>query len=253
MGSGVSIAECRSAFHPRAGDRGAARGLRLDEERADLGRAGAAHHRNAWPSPADVFVRQRALLAQLIGGDTAGAETIATRLIGTFGSLGGVLCAQPATLAAVADDPALADRLSVARAAVLEGLGEQVRRVPFELTDFSLQQWIIGLFKGLRRERIHLALLDAHRHLIFDEPLADGTLQGVAGNLRKIVSRGLGLDAAGIVLMHNHPSGNVQPSPADIAETRRIAALLGNLDLPLQDHLVVAGNSIFSMRKANML
>lgn len=153
----------------------------------------------------------------------------------------------------MADDPALADRLSAARAAVLEGLGEQVRRVPFELTDFTLQQWIIGLFKGLRRERIHLALLDAHRHLIFDEPLADGTLQGVAGNLRKIVSRGLGLDAAGIVLMHNHPSGNVQPSPADITETRRIAALLGNLDLPLQDHLVVAGNAIFSMRKANML
>ena len=90
-------------------------------------------------------------------------------------------------------------------------------------------------------------------HLIFDEQLSEGGLQDVTGNLRRIVGRGLGVDAAGVVLMHNHPSGNVRPSAADISETRRIAFLLGNLDLPLMDHLVVAGNAIFSMRKANLL
>lgn len=170
-----------------------------------------------------------------------------------FGSIGSVLTAQRAALARVIDDSELIERLLVARAAVLEGLAEQVQRKRFELADGTLQQWIVGLFKGLRRERIHLALLDADRRLIFDEPLSEGGLQGVTGNLRRIVGRGIGIDAAGVVLMHNHPSGDVRPSAADIAETRRIAFLLGNLDLPLVDHLVVAGNAIFSMREASML
>jgi DNA repair protein RadC len=53
--------------------------------------------------------------------------------------------------------------------------------------------------------------------------------------------------------MHNHPSGNVHPSGADIAETRRIASLLENLDLRLEDHLIVSGNAIFSMRGAMLI
>lgn len=170
-----------------------------------------------------------------------------------FGSIGSVLGAPASALGRVIDDPDLIERLGAARAAVMEGLSEQVQRIRFDLTDFALQQWIVGLFKGLRRERIHLALLDADRRLIFDEPLADGALDTVAGNLRRMVGRAIGLDAGAVVLMHNHPSGDVRPSREDIAETRRIAFLLGNLDLPLEDHLVVAGNAIFSMRQANML
>ncbi|MBC2669689.1 JAB domain-containing protein [Novosphingobium piscinae] len=170
-----------------------------------------------------------------------------------FGSIGSVMAAEPAALARVVDDPGLVDRLSAARAAVMEGLSEQVQQLRFDLGQLALQQWIIALFKGLRRERIHLALLDSDRRLICDEPLGDGGLRGVTGNLRRIVGRGIGVDAAAVVLMHNHPSGNVRPSAADIAETRRIGFLLGNLDLPLEDHLVVAGNAIFSMRGANLL
>ncbi|WP_298200759.1 JAB domain-containing protein [Novosphingobium sp.] len=170
-----------------------------------------------------------------------------------FGSIGSVLGAPPSALARVLDDPDLIDRLGAARAAVMEGLSEQVQRIRFDLTDFSLQQWVVGLFKGLRRERIHLALLDADRRLIFDEPLAEGSLDRVAGNLRKLVGRAIGLDAGAVVLMHNHPSGDVRPSSEDIAATRRISFLLANIDLALEDHLVVADNAIFSMRQANML
>lgn len=156
-------------------------------------------------------------------------------------------------LARFVDDAALVERIAVAKSVVLEGIGEQIRRMPWDLTDLSVQQWIVGLFKGGRNERIHMALLDHENRLILDEPLAEGTLQGVTGNFRKIVGSGIEAGASAVVLMHNHPSGDARPSKADIDETRRISFLLENLDLRLEDHLVVAGNAIFSMRGANLV
>lgn len=253
MGGSVSTVERRSSWDHAVRHGAKAARLRVDDERPHLGGFAAFDRRHAWSPAADAVLRQRSLLARLIGGEAHNAEAIAGRLISSFGSIGAVLGAPPATLAEIIDDAELADRLGAARAAVLEGLGETVLRTRFDLTDAALQQWIVGLFKGLRRERIHLALLDSEQRLIWDEPLSDGTLSGVAGSLRKIVLRGLGVDASGVVLMHNHPSGNVKPSKSDIEETRRIAYLLASLDLHLADHLVVAGNAIFSMRGAGLI
>jgi DNA repair protein RadC len=189
----------------------------------------------------------------LIGGEFCSADTIAMRLLSHFGSIGGVLSAKSEALAQFIDDPELVKRITVAKLVVMEGLGEQVRRATFELKDVSVQQWIVGIFKGLRLERIHLALLDSQKRLIADEPLSEGNLVGVKGNLRKIVSCGINVDATSIVIMHNHPSGDPRPSRADIEETRRIASLLQNLDLRLEDHLIVSGNAIFSMRGAMLI
>ena len=75
----------------------------------------------------------------------------------------------------------------------------------------------------------------------------------MSGNLRTIVRSAIALDASAVVLMHNHPSGNPTPSAADIAETRRISGLLESLDLRLQDHLIISGRAIFSMRGGKLL
>lgn len=253
MGGGISNAERWLPLRKGDGNTGSPDRLRMDEKRTHLGGPDPLDYRNIGLSPAENSVRQRALLAKLIGGELDEAEKVATRLLIAFGSIGGVLSARQAALHHIVDDPELAKRLAVARSVVLEGMGEKVHRTRFELTDVSLQQWIVGLFKGLRSERVHLALLDADKRLIFDEPLAEGDLRGVAGNLRRIVGSGIDADASGVVLMHNHPSGSVKPSAADIDETRRIAFLLGNLDLRLEDHLIVSGNSIFSMRGAMLI
>lgn len=253
MGGSLSTAERRRALRKINGHADAAHSLCVDEERTYMGGPRPLDHRDTRPSTPEVFARQRALLAKLIGGKCDLAESIATRLLSTFGSVGGVLTAQPAALARIVDCPELVERLAAARPVVVEGLGEEVHRTRFELTDIALQQWIVSLFKGLRRERIHLALLDGNKRLIFDEQLSEGDLRCVTGNLRNIVSTGISFDATGVVLMHNHPSGNAHPSAADVKETRRIAFLLENLDLCLEDHLIVSGNSIFSMRGAMLL
>lgn len=253
MGGGISTAERWLPLHKGAGDAGSSHRLRMDEKWTNLGSPDPLDYRNGVPSPTEVFVRQRALLAKLIGGDIAVAEAIAKRLLSAFGSISGVLSSTPAALSRILDNPELVKRLAATKSVVLEGMNENVQRTRFTLADVSLQQWVVGLFKGLRRERIHLALLDREKRLIFDEPLADGDLGCVAGNLRRIVGSGIEVDASGVVLMHNHPSGNVRPSAADITETRKIAFLLENLDLRLEDHLIVTGNAIFSMRGAMLI
>ncbi|MEE4539547.1 MAG: JAB domain-containing protein [Erythrobacter sp.] len=191
------------------------------------------------------------MLGKLIGEGPPSSAQIATRLLKAFGSIGGVLCADP--LARVHDDPNMVERRIGAQPALFDGPGKQTGRIAFDLNDATFQRWIVGLFRGHRRERIHIALLDRARHLVFDEHLSDGELGKVEGSLRHIVRRGIGLNASGVVLMHNHPSGDARPSAADIEETRRIAYVLINLDMRLEDHLIVAGNRIFSMRGGKLL
>ena len=253
MGSSVSNAQSELTFCKTPRDSGSPHRLCLDEDGPNMGGLHIADRWNVSALPKDAFARQRDVLTGLIGGDVATAEETATLLMSTFGSVGGVLSAQPANLFEVVNKRDLVKRLVAARAAVLESLSETVQASRFEIADQNWQKWIVGLFKGLRRERVHLAYLDADQRFITDKALVEGDLNGVNGSLRQIVHTGLGLDASGLVLMHNHPSGNPEPSRRDIAETRRIASLLDNLDLRLEDHLIVAGNTIFSMRKANFL
>ena len=189
----------------------------------------------------------------MIGGQHDVAENMAGRLLSAFGSIDRVLSASPASIGRFIDDAELANRLAVTKAVVMEGLVERVRRERFDLSDSSLQHWVVGLFKGLGIECIHLAFLDREGRLIFDERLSEGNLLGVTGNLRSMVRSGIDVDASAIVIMHNHLSGNAHPSPEDIKETLRIKALLENLDLQLQDHLIVSGNTIFSMRGARII
>lgn len=253
MGSSLATAKCWSAFREGARNSRSPNRVRVDEEWPHLGRPDSLDRRHDHQSSAASVAKQSALLGQLIGENQFDSAHITMRLLSAFGSIGGVLSASSEALAHVIDDQTIVTRLAAAKLAVMEGLGEQTRRIAFDLRDVTLQQWIVGLFSGYRRERIHVALLDRGKRLIFDEPLNDGELGKVEGSLRQIVRWGIGIDASGVVLMHNHPSGDVKPSARDIEETRRIAYVLTNLDMELEDHLIVADNKIFSMRGAKLL
>ena len=71
--------------------------------------------------------------------------------------------------------------------------------------------------------------------------------------LRDMIGRALVLDAAGLLLAHNHPSGDPRPSAADILTTRRLCELAAMLDMRVIDHLVFAGESTFSYREQGLL
>jgi DNA repair protein RadC len=95
--------------------------------------------------------------------------------------------------------------------------------------------------------------LDNQLHLIATGELARGTLNQATIYPREVVREALGHHAAAIILAHNHPSGNAQPSHADQIFTRQLKEALLLVDIKLLDHIIVAGNHVTSMAEQGFL
>lgn len=89
------------------------------------------------------------------------------------------------------------------------------------------------------RERFLCLFLDTQHGLIAGEILFEGTINAASVYPREVVRRALELGAAALIIAHNHPSGNPEPSLADIRLTQEIKQALATVDIPLLDHLVV--------------
>ena len=76
--------------------------------------------------------------------------------------------------------------------------------------------------------------------------VSKGGLDSTSMDKRVILRRALDRKASGIILVHNHPSGNALPSVDDINQTREIGAALKTCDLQLLDHVIVSGRSYYS-------
>ena len=105
----------------------------------------------------------------------------------------------------------------------------------------------------LNVEKTFLLLLTNAHTLITEIELSTGTVNQAHMSPREIFVHALRYEAVYIVLVHNHPSGNVTPSEADIQSTLRIRQAGEVLGIGLSDHIVVAGDSYFSMLERGIL
>ena len=102
-------------------------------------------------------------------------------------------------------------------------------------------------------ERLAVAHLDAARRLI-DLATIDQSAPGhVDLPVRRIVEDALRLGSAGLVVAHNHPSGDAQPSWDDVESTRELAETGARLGIRLHDHLIFAGEESCSLRALGLL
>lgn len=90
------------------------------------------------------------------------------------------------------------------------------------------------------REIFSVVLLDTRHRLIAVKDLFFGTIDGAEVHPRIVVREALTSNAAAVILGHNHPSGNAEPSAADRAVTTRLKAALALVEVRLLDHFVVA-------------
>ena len=97
--------------------------------------------------------------------------------------------------------------------------------------------------------------LDVQNRVIACEEMFRGTLTQTSVYPREVVKRTLELNAAAVILAHNHPSGNVDPSRADEVLTQTLRAALALVDARVLDHFIVAGNgnSILSMAERGLV
>ena len=101
------------------------------------------------------------------------------------------------------------------------------------------------LFYGERYEVFYMICLDAKYGLIQAVELARGSLSEVRIYPRIVVERALNLNTHSVLLAHNHPSGDPTPSRADVEVTQVIVNALAGVDIPVIDHIVVAGEKTF--------
>lgn len=102
---------------------------------------------------------------------------------------------------------------------------------------------------GMRREECVLVLfLTGDGFYIAEDLYGGGQRSGTRIPMRRTVRRAFDLDARRLVVAHNHPSGSARPSAADILATARLRDLVEALEIVLDDHCVVAGNAVSSMK-----
>ena len=102
-------------------------------------------------------------------------------------------------------------------------------------------------------EQVRVIYLNSKNFVIRDEVLTDGTINQAMVHTREIVRRALELGAAGLILVHNHPSGDPTPSPADIALTREVVAAARLMEIAVHDHVIVGHAGHVSMRAAGLM
>lgn len=109
----------------------------------------------------------------------------------------------------------------------------------------------IPMLKGLPHEECWVLFLSSNNRLIGRERFSQGNDCSTSIDTKQVARRALEKQASGIILIHNHPSGNPKPGPSDIRVTEEIRKALRYFDINLIDHLVVAGNNYFSFYDKN--
>jgi DNA repair protein RadC len=104
-----------------------------------------------------------------------------------------------------------------------------------------------------KHEEFHVLFLDRKFALLSDEMQQKGTVDHVPVYPREVVKRALELGASGMILVHNHPTGDVTPSKADIDITKAVAAAAKPLSILVHDHLVIGQNEHYSFKSHGLL
>lgn len=168
---------------------------------------------------------------------------IAHRLIRHFGSFRRVFEADLTELQEIAG-------IGEHAALFLRLLAETIGRYSRDTSDLShplnclsdLSKYLCSLFVGTSKEKVYVILLSTGGRLLHTESIGNGFSSLSEVSVRRISELAVRMDAAQVVLAHNHPEGSAKPSQADIDATLRLQYVLQQLGIPLLDHFVVAGD-----------
>jgi DNA repair protein RadC len=196
------------------------------------------------------------LLSVLFRSGCSGASAldISRRLLRECGGLRALFTAEREALEAV-------HGVGAARFAQLQTVTELARRTLAEsmaVRDVAANPAVVSQYLRLRigslpHEVFHVMYLNSRHHILACEDLFRGTLAQTQVYPRDIVKRALAANAAAVIVAHNHPSGNPEPSPDDVRITDRIKAALALVDIRLLDHLVITDTSATSLAERGLV
>jgi DNA repair protein RadC len=171
----------------------------------------------------------------------------ADKLLARFGTLGAILSADAMQLSEVVDRP-MVDHLQVIYIALQNALRERIQDRPIVGSWSALEEYAAIKLRHSSNEKLLALFLDRRNGLIHEDCMEQGAFDQTPRYCGVIVRRALELHAHAVALAHNHPADDPVPSRADVEITKRIIAVLSNLEIVLHDHAVVGRNTIVSMR-----
>ena len=139
--------------------------------------------------------------------------------------------------------------LEMARRALAEGMQKGVSLS----SPKAVKDYLVLSLSALPHEVFQVLFLNMRNELIASEELFRGTLSQTSVYPREVVKRALALNAAAVILAHNHPSGVAEPSHADRLLTDAIKSALGLVDVRVLDHLIVGGRTALSFAEHGWL
>ncbi|WP_087023497.1 RadC family protein [Thaumasiovibrio subtropicus] len=175
------------------------------------------------------------------------AIELADYLLQQFGSLRALL---------KADKTAFCEHkgLGPAKFALLQAMLEMQQRYLSEVIEKEdaltspehTRRYLASMLRDKPRENFMVLFLDNQHRVVASEVMFEGTIDAASVYPREVVKRSLELNAAALILAHNHPSGVAEPSQADRRITRRLVEALSLVDIRVLDHFVVGDGDIIS-------
>ena len=180
-------------------------------------------------------------------------KPLAKQLIERFGGFGRLLSADHEALEREGLTQGQVAALKIAQASALRLLRSEIAEQPILGSWQALLDYLHADMAHLAVERVRVLFLDSKNRLIRDEAMWEGSVDESAVYVREIVRRALDYQATGLIIVHNHPSGDPKPSPQDIAITKDIADAARHLKITLHDHVIVGRSGHARLRALGLI
>ena len=182
-----------------------------------------------------------------LGTPRKDCKQLAKQALKKFGSLKDVLEADPKDLQ---DIDGIGSNnvfgLKIAQAVSRRYLADRVINKNFIRSSDEVLQYLKHKLRDKNRNVFIVIYLNGRNQILKMEELFEGTLTTSAVYPREVVKRALDYDVAALVFVHNHPSGNPIPSKDDLTITKKLKGAAETIDVSVHDHLIIAGNDIYS-------
>jgi DNA repair protein RadC len=181
-------------------------------------------------------------------------KPLAKALVARFGSFAEVVSARPERLLEIEGigESAITD-LKIIEAAARCLAKASIEKKPTLSSFTAVVDYCRTAMAFLDREEFRILFLDKKNHLIADEVQGIGTVDHAPVYPREIMRRALELNASALVLVHNHPSGDPEPSTDDIHLTHQIIAVGKPLNVVVHDHLIIGKHGHASLKSLRLI
>lgn len=190
------------------------------------------------------------LLAIFIRTGVSGksAVDLARHLLSQFGSLRSLLEADQTTFSKhLGLGPAKFAQLQAILEMGRRHLAERARHKPALENPQAVRDYLKSMLRHEPHEVFGCLFLDSKHQVLTFEALFRGSIDSTSVHPRQVVKRALAHNAAALILCHNHPSGNTNPSQADRALTKRLREALELIDVRVLDHFIIGDGEPLSM------